>query len=339
MSPFILTMGEALIDWVCLDRTLDLTQAQHFIKAPGGAPANVAVALAKLGCPVRFLGGFSPDIFGGWLRTILEDWGVDLTLSPLISGSNTRQAYVLTDEQENRVLKGFTQNACADVMLSSAHMMDCLSSDPIDVLYWGSVIQSAEPAASDLLAFIDHVPNFTLKIYDPNYREVLWQSGDQARAAIGKSLQRAHIAKLSDDEIFLLKGVSENLEIPARQLLMEYDLELIVVTMGAQGSLFVTREYCGQVPPFQVQSVEMTGAGDGFVAGLIRGLFHLKANADSPLTLLRQLQYGQLETLLIEANAVGALATTQPGAMTALPTLAELDTFLASSPNSGKLLC
>lgn len=328
----VICIGEALIDWVCLDRTLDLARAEHFIKAPGGAPANVAVGLARLGCPTRFLGGFSSDLFGTWLREHLAGLGVELSLSPVFESANTRHAYVLTNEQGDRVLKGFTQIACADVMLRPA-TLDVQALNQAAVLYWGSVVQS-DPACSEaVLAYVDQASDWTLKVYDPNYRSVLWPSEAEAKAAMAASFQRAHVVKLSDDELALLKGVSSeaDYEAAARDLMREFDICLLVVTMGARGSLYVTANHSARVEPIPVQSVEMTGAGDGFVAGLIRGLYGLMPDAPDPLTMLAHLQPSQLGHILFEANAVGALATTRPGAMASLPTLAELDAFLQTA--------
>jgi sugar/nucleoside kinase (ribokinase family) len=328
-SSAIISIGEALIDWVCLDRTLDLQQTGAFLKAPGGAPANVAVGLARLGCPVRFLGGFSPDIFGDLLRETLSGFGVDTALSPTIAGTNTRHAYVLTEPSGNRVFKGFTLAACADAMLTPERMDESALSRAA-VVYWGSVVQSSEPSASAVLAYLDKASEYTLKVYDPNYRAAFWASPELAKAAMLESFRRAHVVKLSDDEVLLLSGSTDYVSV-ARQLIADYDLRLLVITLGEQGSLFVTPQFNGQVAPFRVASVEMTGAGDGFVAGLIRGLYSLLPDAPSPEAMLDALSAEQLTHLLTEANAVGALATTRPGAMSSLPTLAELRDFLASA--------
>ncbi len=325
----VICIGEALVDWVCLDRTLDMAQAEQFIKVPGGAPANVAVGLARLGCPVSFLGGFAQDAFGDWLRHHLSGLGVDITLSPVFEDANTRHAYVLTNEHGDRVLKGFTQSACADVMLTGQILHPQILANTA-VLYWGSVIQSSPACSQALLDFVDQAPVFTLKVYDPNYRAVLWDSLAQAKVAMAESFRRAHVVKLSDDEIFLLKR-THDYEAAARELIVEYGIRLLIVTMGAQGSLYVTAKQSGRISPLVVESVEMTGAGDGFVAGLIRGLYGQMPDAPNPITLLENLQPAQLEHILFEANAVGALATTKPGAMASLPTLAELDSFLKSA--------
>ncbi|WP_373531952.1 carbohydrate kinase [Vampirovibrio sp.] len=325
----IICVGEALIDWVCLDRTLDLSEAQNFVKAPGGAAANVAVGLARLGCPVSFLGGFADDLFGRWLHSHLTALGVDLQLSPVFEQANTRQAYVLTDENGDRVLKGFTQTACADTLLrSSALNPDSLSGAAI--LYWGSVIQSDPDCAAALLNYVDQASPFTLKVYDPNYRAVLWPSPQQAKAAMAESFKRAHVVKLSDDEVRFLKGTGPY-EAAARELMAEYDIPMLVVTLGEAGSWYLTAQASAHVPPLAVQAVEMTGAGDGFVAGLLRGLYSLMPDAADPVSLFENLQPDQLKYLLFEANAVGALATTKPGAMSSLPTWAELDAFLKAS--------
>ncbi|MFN3432427.1 MAG: PfkB family carbohydrate kinase, partial [Candidatus Sericytochromatia bacterium] len=119
MSPArVLTAGEALVDWVCTDRGLSLALAGAFTKAPGGAPLNVAVALARLGVPTAFAGRVGADPFGDWLRALLDAEGVDTALMKTAYDRQTRMAYVVTNGQGDRELAAFSDVACADAELT-----------------------------------------------------------------------------------------------------------------------------------------------------------------------------------------------------------------------------
>jgi fructokinase len=324
--PYVITLGEALVDWVCLDRTLDLNTSQHWVKAPGGAPANVSVGLARLGVPVQFLGGFSSDLFGRWLWSLLTQEGVQLDFSAVIPHTNTRQAYVMTSPEGNRVLQGFTEATCADVSLTVDHLKE--PAPPPCVFYWGSVVQSSPAMAKTVTHLATHLQQQQTpwRVYDPNYRDVLWPSQEVAVAAIKESLLLATIAKLSDDEVPLLYP-NTSLEAAARRLLQDFpSLLAVIITAGINGALFATRMgEAGRVPVFRVPSVEMTGAGDGFVAGLIRGLWQDACQQTNPVITLSARRLGEI---LREASAIGALATTKPGAMASLPDAEDLAAFL-----------
>lgn len=336
-APFIATCGEALIDWVCLDRSLELSGAETFVKAIGGAPANVSVGLSRLGCPVQFVGGFSTDFFGDWLQTTLTDEGVGLNGSKVLPDTNTRQAYVLTDDNGNRVLKGFTQAACADVALK-ADDLDPAMLNQAAIVYWGSVVQSAEPTATALTGWLSQLPDTVLKVYDPNYRAVLWPTVEAACAVMRASFDLAHVVKLSDDEIVLFDNSGASFETIGRRLIDTHHIDLLIVTLGAQGSLYITAQTSARVLAFSVASVEMTGAGDGFVAGVLAAFYERLVQSGvsrDPQAFLQSLTANELAQILRSASAVGALATTRPGAMTSLPTRAELDAFLAENAPVG----
>ncbi len=332
----ITCIGEVLIDWTCLDKTLDLNKANDFIKAPGGAPANVAVALAKVSKPVQFLGGFSTDLFGGWLKSYLTQFGVDVSAAPDVPKSNTRSAYVLTDEKGNRVFKGFSNESCADVMIDF-NMIDMDDLKNSSMIYFGSLLQSQELTRNTIakvLEFLGTDNSKYLKVYDPNLRMALWPDVDTAMGVIKKTIKKVDILKLSDDEIDLVTGIKDNIEAAAQKVFETYDnIKLLVVTMGPNGSYFINKNGKGFVKPFKVDSVEMTGAGDAFVAGLLGGLHDFLSENNGQngnlAEILETLSAERLQKILTSANAMGALATTKPGAMSALPTTAELDKFLA----------
>lgn len=326
----ITTIGEALIDWVCMDRTLDLCQAEKFIKAPGGAPANVAVALAKLNYPVQFIGGFSEDIFGQWLKEFLSSHNVDTENSITVKDSNTRNAYILTDKTGNRVLKGFSMSCCADSMVDFNDInLEPITSSPL--VYFGSLLQASEQSRFTLNNIINAVVSENFVVYDPNLRLCLWESKKEAINIIKETFSLVDSVKLSDDEIELITE-DNNVERSAERIFKDYNLKLLVVTLGNKGSFYINKVGKGFVNPFKVESVEMTGAGDAFVAALLGGIYDIytqNAEITNDLdNLIESLPQNDMNRILIKANAMGALTTTKPGATSALPTMKELDLFL-----------
>ncbi|OGI04812.1 MAG: hypothetical protein A2Y25_04290 [Candidatus Melainabacteria bacterium GWF2_37_15] len=321
----IISIGEVLVDWTCLNKTLDLNEANEFIKLPGGAPANVAVGLAKQGYPVQFIGGFSQDIFGEWLKNHLNSLNVDVSHSQTIENAGTRCAYVLTDKNGNRVFKGFSKSLCADTMLEY-DKIDLNNLKNASIIYFGSFIQACEKSRNVIKRILENTKNDNIKVYDPNLRPAVWSSVEEAVNVIKQTIKYVDVLKLSDDEVNLVSGIENNIESAAEKVFNEYSLKLLVITMGEKGSFYINKNGRGYVQPFKVPSVEMTGAGDGFVSGLIGGIYEYINTENQDI---ENIASEEISFILTKANAVGALATIKPGAMSALPTRKELEEFLA----------
>jgi fructokinase len=332
MSIDVLSFGEVLVDWVSTEPARSLDTARAFEKAPGGAPANVAVALARLGLSSGFSGGISPDAFGLWLRSVLRRSGVDTTNAPNIQGTQTRMAYVLRSEDGDRRLAAFTNVGVADVAINPDHVSRIDLGRTI-VFQFGSVTLADEPSASATRQALQRARGAgCLVSFDPNVRLALWPSADAARRAIEPLLSTADILKVSEDEAELLTGADE----PERagMLLMErYRPALLAVTLGARGALLRHGDRLVKHDGFAVDAIDSTGAGDAFVAGILRSA--VLAVRQRPLgerrRALRDLSEDELNRILGDACALGALATTRLGAMAALPTLARLEAFLSGA--------
>jgi fructokinase len=188
------------------------------------------------------------------------------------------------------------------------------------VFHFGSISLISEPSRSATLAAIEAAHAGGLLVsYDPNLRLALWPDADAAREGMLSVWEQADLIKVSEEELAFLTGLTE-IDAAVDQLWHDR-LQLMVVTLGKGGSRYYTSDVRSMVPGFKVEAVDTTGAGDGFVAGLIYGL-------------LNHPEDWREETQLTEicrfANAVGALTTTQRGAIPALPTLAQVTQFLAS---------
>lgn len=328
-TPPIITIGEILVDLVCQEPKLKEHKIYDFKMAAGGAPANVAIGLAKMGFPVSFMGGVSDDSFGRWLFDYLESSGVDTGLIKKIPQSCTRHAYIYTEESGNRVLDHITSHNCPDSLFQIS-MSAPAELAQASIVYWGSVMQSSVEGAKNLEDILQLVLPSTLTIYDPNIRTCLWANQmERLKHCLEHSAQKVDILKLSDNELSFFTNEAD-VQAASRIIFERYQPALLVVTLGEKGALYTSPKGKGFVEGFQVSSVEMTGAGDGFVAGLLGGIYALSqlTHRSAKETLLT-LTFAEIATLLRKANAVGAFATTQPGATAGLPTKQQLNEFLS----------
>lgn len=310
-------LGELLIDFVPTVTGTGLTDAPAFVKAPGGAPGNVAVGLARLGVSSAFMGKVGADAFGHFLAATLAEAKVDV--SPLVFSTEARTALAfvsLRADGEREFM--FYRHPSAD-MLFTPQEVDVAVIKQAKLLHFGSISLISEPSRSATLHAVDTARDAGCLIsYDPNLRLPLWPTADAAREGMLLGMQKANILKISDDECEFLTG-SDHLE-RACKALWHDNLKLIVATRGRSGSVYFTPQFSGTVDSFTVDTVDATGAGDGFVAGLLQGVL-----AD-PATINNE---AKLRELCRFASAVGALTATIRGAIPALPNRSRVLDFLA----------
>jgi fructokinase len=311
----VVTLGELLIDFVSTVSDVSLRVAPAFEKASGGAPANVAVGLARLGVSSGFIGKVGNDDFGQFLAQTLQDNGVDISALQFSDEARTMLAFVSLQADGERDFM-FYRHPSADMLLRPEEIdLDYIGG--AKVLHFGSISLISEPSRSATLAAVQGAAERGLLIsYDPNLRLQLWPSADAARAGMLEGWRFANVVKVSREELVFLSG-QDGLEAAAGPLWHER-LRLLVVTEGRAGCKYVTREMQGYVPGFGVETVDTTGAGDGFVAGMLTGL--LEAGLVERLAGLSAENVDELTAALRFANGVGALTTTQRGAIPALPT-------------------
>lgn len=332
----VLCLGEILVDWVCTTIGAELEDAQSFTKAPGGAPANTAIGLARQGVKTAFIGRVSKDNFGLWLQSVLEKDGIDVRGVVADPNAQTRMAYVVTTQNGDRKLAEFTKISCADARLEPGDLKEEMFAEA-SVLHFGSISLLSNPASDATKKAVELARKYDMLIsYDPNVRIGLWPSSQACKDAILNTLSWADTVKINEDELEFLTG-SRTIE-AAQALREEYNLPLLIVTLDSRGALFFHASGSQAVRGFQVNLVEATGAGDGFNSGVITGLLaHVNqksgtnGSAKHPKrrAALEALQFEELEKIMHRANAIGALTCTKAGAIPALPTKAEVDAFLA----------
>lgn len=314
--PDVISFGELLIDFVPTISGVNLISAPAFKKAPGGAPANVAVGLARLGISTGFMGKVGDDAFGHFLVNVLSENNVDISAMRFSHEARTALAFVSLDVNGEREFM-FYRHPSAD-MLYSPEEIDAEYILGAKLFHFGSITMITEPSRSATRRALEIARQGDLLVsYDPNLRINLWPDETSARSGMMSVWPEAHIIKVSEEEIQFLSCESD-VVVGARSL-WHQNLRLLVVTRGSEGCTFITPDIWGEVPGFSVDTVDTTGAGDGFVAGLIYGLL---GNQDN--------RYNErnLTSLCRFANAVGALTTIERGAIPALPTRQQVLEFL-----------
>lgn len=314
--PPVLSLGEALIDFIVADDAPHLEDASTFVARPGGAPANVAIALARLGAPSAFGGVVGDDPFGLRLRSTLLAEGVDVSRLRSTTEADTTLAFAWKDGRGDgrfRLLRG------ADALLSRDDV-EKAGIDGLAALVVGSVALAVEPAGfavkwAAALAVHREVP----VCFDVNVRPSLWPDPTVAREACRPILERATLIKLSLDDARALFDPDAAPAATVERLRSGPEAPIVVLTDGARGCWYASGQSdlpVRHVPAFAVEAVEPTGAGDAFTAALLSRL--LASDWTPPDD--ADIRY---------AAAAGALATTRPGALDGLPSRQELDAFLS----------
>ena len=317
----VICLGELLIDFCAVEPDVSLSEAKTFTKAPGGAPANVAVATARLGLEAGFIGAVGNDPFGQFLADVLIASGVDTSGLVTIDDVRTSLAFIASRSDGQKDIT-FYRNPGADMCLCPDHL-DAAHIRRAEVLHFGSIsrIDDSPRRATDLARDIAAEAGAMIT-YDPNWRPTLWPDAAEARRRILEGFDHATVAKISDEEWSFVTG-SEDLAEGAAGILGR-GVELVVRSEGADGASFVTARCGGHVPPRRVECVEPTGAGDAFMACLIVELLGHWREGTSP----GQLDTPELTRIITRANAVGALATTRIGAIPSLPTAEQVEAFI-----------
>ncbi len=314
----IVCLGELLVDMFPAEVGRSLTEVSAFRPKPGGAPANVAVAAVRLGAQSAFIGKVGDEAFGHHLADVLRQAGVDVSGMRFDKNARTGMAFIaMPDVNSYEIL--FYRNPGADMRLR----VDELDRELLRgtrAFHFGSISLIQEPSrAATLEALRIARETGALISFDVNHRPDLW-SRAEARERVLATIPHVDLLKVNEIEVVLLTG-SEDMDVATR-VLLEQGPDLCVVTLGPEGSYFRVAEGGDHVPPFRVETVDATGCGDGFVAGL---LCQLVLDADWR----EQLSPDRMRQVLRYANAVGALTSLTQGVIPALPTSAEVDEFLA----------
>ncbi|XP_010442690.1 PREDICTED: probable fructokinase-7 isoform X2 [Camelina sativa] len=321
-ETLVVCFGEMLIDFVPTVGGVSLAEAPAFKKAPGGAPANVAVGVSRLGGSSAFIGKVGDDEFGRMLADILRLNNVDNSGMRFDHNARTALAFVtLRADGEREFL--FFRHPSADMLLLESELDKNLIKKA-KIFHYGSISLIEEPCRSTQLAAMKIAKaSGSLLSYDPNLRLPLWPSEDAARKEIMSIWNLADVIKISEDEITFLTGGDDPYDDDVvLQKLFHPSLKLLVVSEGPNGCRYYTQEFKGRVGGVKVKPVDTTGAGDAFVSGLLNSLA-------SDLTILKDEK--KLREALLFANACGAITVTERGAIPAMPSMDAVQNLLSSS--------
>lgn len=317
--PDITAIGEILID---LTQTgTDERGVPQFAANPGGAPANLAVAASRLGASTAFIGRVGQDSFGDELRRVLAENGVDVSALLTDPTLRTTLAVVSVDRTGERDFC-FYRDPSADVNLSPTDVPEALL-EASRILHFGSVSLTAEPARSATLHAVRRARAMGRIIsYDPNYRARLWPDEATAIAQMKAPLPLVDILKVSDEELPLLSGTDDLTE--GSHILAEAGVSLILVTLGAEGAFYRFGDRTGHLPGVPCRVGDTNGAGDTFFGALLAMLCRYDSVAAIPPD--------ALESAIAFANRAASITASRHGAIPAMPTLAEVEAPLRSSP-------
>lgn len=320
-SPRVLCLGEVLFDCLADQLGRSLEQVESWTPYPGGALANVACALVKLGTPAGFIGCVGEDEPGNQLIEVLQNVGVDSTGIQRHSTAPTRQVYVVRSETGDREFAGFGDldtSQFADAFLQGSNLPESLFANA-EFLVLGTLELAYPQTRKAITRALQLADQHHVKVLvDINWRPMFWPDPSAAKPLIEELLKHSDFLKIAKEEAELFFDTSNAGVIKHRLDL----LEGVLVTDGDQDCSYCLGDQEGTFPAFSVNVQDTTGAGDAFVAGFVHQLceYGLKCIA-TPEAARNVVKY---------ACAVGALTTLKPGAIAAQPTASEVEAFLDS---------
>lgn len=320
--PRVLCLGEILFDCLADQLGHPLEAVESWTPYPGGAPANVACALVKLGTPAGFIGCVGVDEPGNALVQLLQEVGVHSQGVQRHPTAPTRQVYVVRSKSGERTFAGFGE-------LDTAQFADCfLQASQLPVQLFESAeylvigtLELAYPQTRQAVAkALELADQYDVKIFlDVNRRDMFWPNPSDSIPLIQQLLKQVDFLKITDEEAEWLFGTAD-----AGAITYRLDsIEGVLVSAGEKDIAYCLGANEDKIPTFSVEVQDTTGAGDGFVAGFIHQLCqHGIQPLSDPETAKRVVTY---------ASAVGAITTMKPGAILAQPTAEEVAAFLERS--------
>ena len=317
-APEVTCIGEVLVDFVSLTSGVSLMEAARFQKYAGGAPANVAVGLARLGTRAAFVGTVGRDSFGRFLSAELHREGVDVRGLRFDKEHRTRLAFVSLKKSGDRDFEFWEKHPADEQLRLSEAEIDRIALSK--VVHISSFLLLAEPARSTALRIAREMRRRGCDVsFDPNLRLSLWKSERGAKHLLLRLVEHTSILRLNEEEAQFLTG-TRDVETAAEKLLT-LGPSLVVATLGSRGCYFQSANRSALVRGYKVKVVDTTGCGDGFLAGLLHGFVQTEKK-------LPEFSVRDLESICRCANAVGALTATRRGAVSALPDSSEVTRFL-----------
>ena len=317
--PQVLCFGEILFDCLADQLGVPLNEVKTWANYPGGAPANVACGLQKLGVPAAFIGRLGTDTAGQGLKTLLRDIGVNVAGLQTDPVRPTRLVYVTRSLDGDRQFAGFGEyntGDFADTAMVATEIPESLF-ESAQFLVMGTIALAYPDSRNATEKLVELAVKHQVKIFlDLNWRPVFWGDETDAKTRITDLIPYASILKCTDEEAVWLFGRQDPVTLHDRMP----HLRGVLVTAGEKGCAYSLGKYYGEVPAFQVPVQDTTGAGDAFVAGFLsQALIYGDRLFEEAEIALETIRY---------ASAVGALTTLNQGAIAAQPTPQAVENFL-----------
>ena len=315
----VTALGELLIDFT--DNGKSAQGNTLFEANPGGAPCNVLAMLNRLGHPTAFIGKVGRDIFGLKLKAVLEEAGIDTAGLIVDADARTTLAFVQTLPDGDRDFS-FYRNPGADMLLTADEVDGGLIRSS-RLFHFGTLSMTHEGVRKATKKAVRLAKESGALIsFDPNLRPPLWKSLDEAKEQAAWGFSQCDVLKISDNEIQWFTG-EEDFDQGIERLRKEYDIPLILLSMGRDGSRAYYKDLRVEKAPFlQKGTIETTGAGDTFGGCCLH--FVLKYG-------LNGLDEERLTEMLTFANAAASIITTRKGALRVMPEADEVERFLSSA--------
>lgn len=314
----VTALGELLIDFT--ENGLSGQGNPLFEANPGGAPCNVLAMLARLGHKTAFIGKVGKDYFGQQLKSAISEVGIDAAYLCMDGQVHTTLAMVHTFTDGDRDFS-FYRDPGADMMLTEDEVPEELIRDS-RIFHFGTLSMTHEGvrAATKKAVQIAREAGAVIS-FDPNLRPPLWKSLDDAAEQVLYGMGQCQVLKISDNEIQWITG-EEDYSKGVAWIKERYQIPLILVSMGKEGSRAYYDGYMVEVAPFlQENTIENTGAGDTFCACVLHYICEHG---------LEGLTERQLREMLVFANAAAALVTTRKGALRVMPGREEVEALISS---------
>ena len=309
----LISIGELLIDFIPHQKGVALKDVVSFTRVPGGAPANVAAAVAKFGGRASLITKLGEDAFGDFLLEQLAESGVGIDKVLRTKEAKTGLAFVSLLENGERDFS-FYRNPSADLLFRDSEI-DAEWFKQGDILHFCSVDLVESPMKRAHVKAIQAAKaHGGIISFDPNVRLPLWDDPQECRKTILEFIPMAHIVKVSDEELEFITGITD--EQKAIASLFTGGVKVVVLTKGAKGADLYVQNKKYSSAGYSVEVEDTTGAGDAFVGGFLYQLLNMDVDQDSLVTVVSEHQ----KEILAFANASGALTTTGKGAISSLPT-------------------
>lgn len=312
----VVALGELLIDFIQNEKN---EQGRPLFEAnPGGAPCNVLAMLQKMGYQTAFIGKVGADAFGKQLADAISGLGIDASGLRYEATVPTTLAFVHRTPDGDREFS-FYRNPGADLMLSEREIAYELIQQS-KIFHFGSLSMTAEPARSATKAAVSYAKQEKKWIsFDPNLREALWESLEEAKEAVWYGIEQCDILKIADNELVWLTGESDY-DAGIKKIKERSQVKLLTLTLGKKGSIVYYADKKAEAEAFvNPCTIDTTGAGDTFCGCLLGSVLEHG---------LENLSESVLKQMLRRANAAASIVTTRKGALGSMPEAEEIKAVL-----------